>query len=118
MDIVVNHQSELYRSAKGYSWQCDLTNRIYIHYNETVTAFKPKDFISFHKKVNSVNIHEMIFNLNDEFDYELIEAPQNGISLQLTLCEIIQLRELLDGTKFALKLNSMLHEVFGKVSLV
>jgi hypothetical protein len=31
----------------------------------------------------------------------------------LTLCEIIQLRDLLDGTKFSLDLNSMLYEVLG-----
>ncbi len=47
-----------------------------------------------------------------------IEAPQNGVSFQLTLCEIIQLRDFLEGTSFALKLNSLLHEALGDVSLV
>jgi hypothetical protein len=114
--VTVSH--ELFRTSKGRSWQCDLTNRVYVQFNETETSFRIPDFFSFCKKVNSVNIHEMIYNLNDEFDYGHIEAPQNGLAMELTLCEIIQLRELLEGTRFTLKLNSLLHEVLGEVALV
>ncbi len=108
--------NELYRTANGCSWQCDLTNRVFIQFQDKATAFRVPDFFTFCKKVGSVNIREMIFNLSDDYDSEFIEAPRNGFSLQLTLCEVIQLRDLLEGTKFALKLNSMLHEVLGEVS--
>ena len=110
--------NELYRVPKGYSWQCDLTNRVYVHFQETVAAFRLRDFFIFSRKVNAVNIHEMIYNLSDQYDFEIIEAPQQGVFMQLNLCDLIQLRELLDGTKFALKLNSMLHEALGEVALV
>lgn len=108
--------NELYSTARGVSWQCDLTNRVYIQFYDKTTAFKVPDFFAFCKKVGSVDIQEMIFNLSDEYDSECIVAPQNGLSLQLTLCEVIQLRDLLEGTKFALRLNSMLHEVLGEAS--
>jgi hypothetical protein len=110
--------NELYRVPKGCSWQCDLTNRVYIQFQETVAAFRLRDFFIFHRKVNAVNIHEMIYNLSDQYDFEIIEAPQQGVSMQLGLCDLIQLRDLLDGTKFALKLNSLLHEALGEISLV
>lgn len=110
--------NELYRTAKGISWQCDLTNRIHLQFSDMEVAFKMRDFSAFQRKVQAVNIHERIYDLSDEGDFEVIEAPQHGLSLQLTLCDLIQLRELLDGTKFALKLNSMLHEALGEVSLV
>lgn len=113
----VNPSNELYRNARGVTWQCDLSSRIYIQFNDTVTAFRIQDFFTFRRKVRSVNIHEMIYNLSDEFDFELIESPQNGVSLELTLCEIIQLRDLLEGTHFALTLNSMLHEILGECTL-
>ncbi|MPR32709.1 hypothetical protein [Salmonirosea aquatica] len=112
------NSNELYRVPKGCSWQCDLTNRVYIQFQETVAAFRLRDFFAFHRKVSAIDIHEMIYNLSDDFDFEIIEAPQQGVSLQLGLCELVQLRDLLDGTKFALKLNSMLHEALGTVSLV
>lgn len=114
----VSESNELYRIAKGCSWQCDLTNRVYLQFQETTAAFRMRDFFAFHRKVNAVNIHEMIYNLSDTYDFEIIEAPQHGVSLQLGLCELIQLRDLLDGTRFALKLNTLLHEALGEVSLV
>jgi hypothetical protein len=105
--------NQLYQNTKGTTWQCDVTNRIFMRFGDSVTAFRVQDFLNFRRKVNSVDIHEMIFNLSDDYDFELIEAPRNNFSSQLTLCEIIQLRDLLDGTKFSLDLNSMLYEVLG-----
>jgi hypothetical protein len=113
MILAENHLNELYKTNRGVSWQCDLTNRIYVQFGDILTAFKVQDFFIFRRKVNSVDIHEMIFNLSDDYDFELIESPKNGFSHNLTLCEIIQLRDLLDGTKFSLDLNSILCEVLG-----
>ncbi len=118
MKMSENQLNELYKNQKGITWQCDLTDRIYIKFNDTLTGFKVSDFLTFRRKVHSVDIHEMIFNLSDDYDFELIQSPKNNFSSQLTLCEIIQLRDLLDGTKFSLDLNSMLYEVLGTVELV
>ncbi len=102
--------TELYRTSKGVTYQCDVTNRIYLQFGEISASFKIKDFFIFRRTVKTVNIHEMIFNLSDEYDFEWIESPKGNIAQKLTLCEIIQLRDLLDGTKFTLELNSVLHE--------
>ncbi|WP_373512616.1 DUF6686 family protein [Persicitalea sp.] len=110
--------NELYRTTKGTSWQCDLTNRIHLQFGEMEVAFKMRDFSAFRRKIQAVDIQERLYDLSDEGDFEVIEAPQQGLSLQLTLCDLIQLRDLLNGTKFALQLNSLLHEALGEVSLV
>ncbi|MDZ7933563.1 MAG: hypothetical protein U5M51_01015, partial [Emticicia sp.] len=81
-------------------------------------AFKAQDFLSFRRKVQSVNIHEMIFNLSDNYDFQVIDQPQNKLLLKLTLCDIIQLRELLEGTRFAIEMYSMLHEALGEFEIV
>lgn len=117
-NFFVQKTNELYQTAKGQSWQCDLTNRIHLQFGETEVAFKMRDFSAFQRKIQAVDIHERIYDLSDDGDFELIEAPQQGLSLQLTLCDLIQLRELLNGTKFALKLNTLLHEALGEVALV
>ena len=114
----MNLTNELYRTAKGTSWQCDLTNRIHLQFGDTEVAFKMRDFSAFQRKVQAVDIYKRIYDLSDDGDFEVIETPQHGLSLQLTLCELIQLRELLNGTRFALKLNSLLHEALGEVSLL
>lgn len=112
------HTHELYASTKGSVWQCDLTDKIYLDFKGNILAFKIQDFLSFRRKIQAVDIHEMIFNLSDDFDFEVIESPQNQLSLKLALCDIIQLRELLDGAKFAIELYSMLHEVLGEFEIV
>ncbi|MFY7827929.1 MAG: hypothetical protein ACOVQ4_12430 [Flectobacillus sp.] len=108
---------ELYQNSKGSTYQCDLTNRIHVQFNGMLAIFRIQDFLAFRRKVLSVDIHEMIFNLSDNFDYELVEAPQAQLSWKLTLCEIVQLRDLLDGTKFVLMLNSMICEVLGESAI-
>lgn len=116
--MVDKHTYELYETPKGKSWQCDLTDKIYVNFKETVFVFKAQDFLSFRRKVQAVNIHEMIFNLSDKYDFEIIDLPQNQLLLKLTLCDIIQLRELLDGTRFAIEMYSMLHEALGEFEIV
>ncbi len=107
----VNTQNELFSTAKGYSVQCDLTSRIILHFGEIKAPFKILDFLNFRRFINSIDIHSKIFDLSDESDYEFVEAPQLNIGHKMTLCEVIQLRELVNGTHFAIELNSMLHQV-------
>ncbi|OZI08850.1 hypothetical protein BWI93_06340 [Siphonobacter sp. BAB-5385] len=102
---------ELYRTSKGVTYQCDLTNRIVLNFADQVMAFRMADFVLFRRKAERVNLHEMIFNLDDEYDFEVLEAPKSDQKLVLTLCDLVQLRDLLAGTQFTLNLNSMLHEV-------
>jgi len=109
--LSVNTQNELFSTAKGYSVQCDLTSRIILHFGEIKAPFKILDFLNFRRFINSIDIHSKIFDLSDESDYEFVEAPQLNIGHKMTLCEVIQLRELVNGTHFAIELNSMLHQL-------
>jgi hypothetical protein len=109
---------ELYRNEKGVAWQCDLTNTIAIEFGDMEVRFRVHDFAVFRRKVNSIDIKAMLFDLSDACDDCLIEAPKNQLSHRLTLCELIQLRDLLNGAKFALDLGSMLHEALGDVQVI
>ncbi|GAB2640782.1 hypothetical protein GCM10027035_38300 [Emticicia sediminis] len=112
------HTHELYTTSKGSAWQCDLTNKIYLNFKGGILGFKIQDFLSFRRKVQAVDIHEMIFNISDKYDFEIIDFPQNQLSLKLALCDIVQLRELLDGARFAIEVYSMLHEVLGEFEII
>ena len=109
--LSVNTQNELFSTAKGYSVQCDLTSRIILHFGDIKAPFKILDFLNFRRFINSIDIRSKIFDLSDESDYEFVEAPQLNIGHKMTLCEVIQLRELVNGTHFAIELNSMLHQL-------
>lgn len=116
--LAPDHLFELYRNEKGIAWQCDLTNTIVVQFGHWHTQLKVQDFAIFRRKVNSIDIRAMLFDLSDACDAHLIESPKNGFSYQLTLCELIQLRDLLNGAKFALDLASMLHETLGGVEIM
>lgn len=101
----------LFETEKGYSYQCDVTNSIIINFADTVSTYKIQDFLIFQRKVNSVDILNMLYDLSDQSDAQLIETTKRNFSRKLTICEIVQLRELLNGTKFTLSLHSMLCDV-------
>jgi hypothetical protein len=107
----VNTPNELFSTAKGCSVQCDLTSKIILHFGDLKASFRIGDFLNFRRAVNKIDIQSKLFDLSDESDYEFVEAPQLNLSHKLTLCELIQLRELVNGTYFAIELNSLLHQL-------
>ncbi|WP_229208959.1 hypothetical protein [Dyadobacter luticola] len=107
----MNTPNELFSTAKGYSLQCDVTSKVILHFGDLTASFKIRDFLNFRRAVNQIDIQSKLFDLSDESDYEFVEAPQLNLSHKLTLCETIQFRELVNGTFFAIELNSLLHEL-------
>jgi hypothetical protein len=101
----------LFETEKGYSYQCDTTNSIILDFAGSVSTYKVQDFLIFQRKVNSVDVLNMLYDLSDKADAQLIETTKRNFSHKLTICEIIQLRELLNGTKFTLNLHSILSDV-------
>ncbi|MFD1140028.1 hypothetical protein ACFQ4C_02875 [Larkinella insperata] len=102
--------TELFANAKGTTYQCDTTNRILIQFGEARVSLRISDFMTFKKRVDSVDIHTMIFNTDDAYDVEVIDAPRTDHLFVLNLCDLIALRDLLAGTRFVLDLNTLLNE--------
>ena len=117
MNSIKQSSDFLFENKKGYSYQCEATNTIIINFDGNDASYKVKDFLIFQRMVNRVDILDMLYNLSDDCDFKLIEATKRNFSKNLTICEIVQLRELLNGTKFALVLNSMLHEVLNDIAV-
>lgn len=101
--------SELFRTPKGNSYQCDISDRIIIKFGSYELNLRIQQFQCLRRSLNNIDIKNKLFDLSDESDHMIVEAPSN--SFQLSLCETIQLRELVNGTYFALQLNSMLHQL-------
>lgn len=110
--------TEIYTTSKGKALQCDITNTILIDFKNQSLRFSVGDFQIFRRKLKSIDIHQMLFNLSDDYDFVNLEHTKSQIIFKLTLCDIIQLRDLLDGTQFSLEMMSMVHEVLGDYSVV
>ena len=116
--LLESPREELYKTAKGCVQQCDLTNRILLEFGGVTTSFKVHNFINFKRLIDEVNIIDKLYDLSDEADFDVIEAPNGNYTFTLHLCDIIHLRELLSGAKFALYVNSFLCEVLGEYEVI
>lgn len=110
--------SELYSTSKGRALQCDLTSSIILHFKDFTWKFSVSDFLLFRKHIHAVDVKELLFNLSDECDFVSLRHARLASAVTLTLCDLIQLRELVDGTKFSLELVSLIHEVLGDYTVV
>ncbi|WP_229236044.1 hypothetical protein [Dyadobacter tibetensis] len=110
--------NELFSVPFGTCHQCDKTSRILLQYKDIEASFRINDFLSFRKLINRIDLRHKLFDLTDEGDYASVEVPKLNLYQKLGLCEFIQLRELVNGTHFAIELNSMLHEVLYQDSAI
>lgn len=116
--VIESSQVELYKTNKGQAYQCNLTNRIFLEFGGLTTAFKIHNFLNFKRLIDEINIIDKLYDLSDEADFDIIKAPNSNQTFTLHLCDLIHLRELLSGTRFALYVNSFLNEVLGEYEVV
>lgn len=101
---------EVFRTDKGVVYQCDATNRLVLEFWGTHTPLSARDFAHFRRLVETVDVRQMALSTSAAHDVEILAPLHSERCYVLTLCEIIQLRELLQGAKFMLELNSMILE--------
>lgn len=101
---------EVFKTECGSVSQCNKTNAYLLNYAGAVTSFRARDFIDFIKRVNNVDVEEMIFSTCSVTDVTILMPPYCDRSFVLTLTEILNLRALLSGAKFTLQLHSVLCE--------
>lgn len=101
---------EVFRTDKGVVYQCDRTNRLILSFWGANTPLSARDFAQFRRIVGTVNIHQMALSTDAADDIEILTLPRSERCFVLTLCEVIHLRELLNGASLMLELNSLLRE--------
>ncbi len=104
------HSVELFRTEKGAVYQCDATQRLILEFWDTHTALSTRDFAQFRRMVNTIDVQQMALSTGSAYDVEILTPPRSERCYVLTLCEIVHLRELLNGSQLMLDLNSMLRE--------
>jgi len=101
---------EVFGTECGTVSQCNKTNSYLLEYAGRTTSFKAIDFFDFIKRINTINLEEMIFSSSAISDVTVIMPPYTDRCFVLTLTDILNLKSLLCGAKFALHLNGVLWE--------
>jgi len=101
----------LYQTPYGAVFQCNHKNCYWIDFQGEMTAFKVFDFLRFKKHVDAIDIDALLLDASPSADYTAIMPLQTNRCFLLSVKEVLQLRELLDGAKFTIELNSLIHSL-------
>ena len=105
-------QEEIFKTRSASIVQCELTDSFLLKSDQGEIAFKLCDLFAFRKKIMSLDIVELLES--DAPDTEIIHLPHCDRFLILSVLEILQFRELLNGTFDILALNSSIQKILRK----
>ena len=105
-------QEEIYRTETASIAQCELTDSFLLTFDQEEIPFKLCDLFTFRKKIMSFDIMELLECSAP--DVEVVHLPHCDRFLILNLREILQFRELLNGTFDTLALNSSIQKILRK----
>lgn len=101
---------EVYRTDHGAVYQCSRQNCYWLDFAGSTTAFKVKDFLSFKKKIDAIDVSAMIIDPSRTADFTILMPFRTPRCFVLDVNDVLNLRELLNGAKFMIELNSVLRE--------
>jgi len=101
---------EVYKTQHGGVYQCNTKNAFCLEFGNSRSFFKISDFLNFIKKINGIDIAEMAKNTSRHADIAIVMPHYTERCFVLTITDVINLREIVNGAKFMLQLNSILRE--------
>ena len=111
MQIKTNCQLiEIYKTEHGTVYQCNSKNAFCLEFGNNRSFFKISDFLNFIKKINKIDVAEMAKNTARHADIAIIMPHYTDRCFVLTITDVLNLKDILNGAKFMLQLNSILRE--------
>lgn len=107
---IATQSTEIFTTSTGTVYQCDRRNRLLINFAGYVSVLNVDAFLRLKKAVDSIDLEEMATNTKRSSDLEIVSVCGCDSVFILGLTQLNDLKELLAGAKFMMKLNSMLHE--------
>lgn len=108
----VKMQEEIFKTRSASITQCELTDSFLLTFDQEEIQFKLCDLFAFRKKIMSFNIIDLLESTAP--DVEVVHLPHCDRFLLLNLKEILEFRELLNGTFDTLALNSAIQKILRK----
>lgn len=105
---------ELYRNDLGCIYQSDSCNKLAIEFGGSISYLNIPCFLCFSKQVNEIDLPAMANNLDS--DIEIFTPCSCERCFILNLREAYYLKDLMQGAKVMLELNSIIHEKLYRFS--
>lgn len=101
---------EVYKTESGTVHQCNNKNCLLISFAGESISYKIDQFFSLKAIVDGIDINKMINCTEKASDFAIIAPLSSNKIYILNLCELLNFKELLAGTKVMLELNSIVYE--------
>lgn len=101
---------EIFRTTQGAVYQCNCRNCYWIEFAGSSSPFTLPDFKLLKKQLEAINVSEMAQNTARTADVVILMPHRSERCFVLTLTEVLHFRELLQGAKAMIELNSLLYE--------
>lgn len=109
---------EVFKTSNGAVYQCSRKNCYWLEFQGNTTAFKVSDFFAFKRRIDQVDIESMLCNSSRTFDFEIIMPFRTERCFILTVEDVLDLREILSGSKFMLELNGQIKSILRQNSVL
>ena len=108
---------QIYSSNSCATYQCDSSNALYLDIYGERFQLNICTLIAFRKKLFDVNLEYLLLD-SESAPIEILNLHCLDKLFVLSIDEIIELRDLMDGTFAMLQLNSIIHQSIHRSTLV
>ncbi len=105
-------KEEVYSTKSISISQCDVSESFLLMYDQDVIAFKLCDLYLLRKKISEIDILTLFDS--DTPDVEIVSLPHCDRFLVIGIRELLEFRELLNGTFSTLQINSAIQRILRR----
>lgn len=98
---------EVFMTTQGAVYQCSRKNNYWLDFQDKTTSFSVSDFFCFKRKVDAIDVDAMLHDASRTSDFEIIMPFRTERCFILSVQDVLDLREILNGAKFMIELNSV-----------
>lgn len=110
MDCPITNFVEVFSTAYGAVFQCNNRNCYWLEFANSRTPFRVSDFLKFKRDIDRIDVSGLLGDCSRSADLTIIMPQYTERCYLLCVQDILRLREILDGAKFMIELNSMVRE--------
>jgi len=107
---------EVFSTDHGSVFQCSNKNCYWLSFLGDTTPFKVADFIHFRKQVEDIDIDRLLHDPSPRADFTILMPFRSQRCFVLTVVDVLNLKELLQGAKFMMELPGVIKDCLNVVS--
>ncbi len=111
--LQIDDYTEVFSTSKGAVFQCDSERCWYVNFGGKLCRFDHRCLMKLKKAVYNIDIEQKLLNCTTGPDIEIIFICACDHFYVLSLLQIIELKELIEGTFVMLDLNHIIHHAIN-----